>query len=375
MTARALATSAALAVLAGPLSVAAQSNPIPEFDKLRTPASPALVLLGISPAKIARPNTPATLSASLIESFGQDRAHVPNGYSLEVAPYWLFPHPTLTLDSYAQDPASLARTFTISLATSDSADTSGVGASQTMLSLGLRTMLVSSPETLLDKPCIADAQNAATSVAQSINEIVVPWIMEHPEATASEIEEQRQRAFETALEEAPSDVKQVIEDKTRACVDILAANRGFTLDLAGGMAWSFADGTWETGKAALAGFWLTPSWRAGDHGNIVGIASANWQGLDGDTTRFVLDGGIRGIYAWKSLAVSLETIYRRVSGELPTENQFRVDLGFDVELFDGVWLTSTFGKDFSADDARSLLAIANLQWNIGNRSINPKAPI
>ncbi len=53
--------------------------------------------------------------------------------------------------------------------------------------------------------------------------------------------------------------------------------------------------------------------------------------------------------------MSAETIWRRVSGDVPADNFFRVDIGLDVEIRDGIWLTSSFGKDFDAEDARSLL--------------------
>lgn len=362
--------------LVGPNLAYAQAKPIPEFDKLRTPSSPAFVLLGISPTRIQRPNTPATIVPSLIEAFGQNRERVPSGYALEVAPYWLFPHPKLTLDDYAQDPASLIRTFTVSVGTSESTASETPGDGRTSFALGLRTMLVSSTDTAgTNNQCIRDAQAAAAKLAEAIGRIVTPWIVAHPTASAAEIEEQRELAYQAALDNAPPAIRKEIEETTEQCVDILSVNRGFTLDLSGGGAWSFRDGIWETGKAATAGIWLTPSWKAGENGNVVGIGSVIWQGLDDVETRMVLDGGVRGIYAWKTFAISAETIYRRISSDALDDDQFRVDLGFDIQLRDGIWLTSTFGKDFSAANARSFLAIANLQWNIGDRSIKPRTPI
>jgi hypothetical protein len=43
----------------------------------------------------------------------------------------------------------------------------------------------------------------------------------------------------------------------------------------------------------------------------------------------------------------------------------------DVLLTKDVWLTTSFGRDFAADDAESLIALASLQWNIGDRSVLP----
>ena len=350
-----------------------QGQSIPEFNKLRTPSSPAFVLLGVSPTRIQRPNTPATVAASLSDAFGEGN-RAPTGYSIEVAPYWLLPHPSLTLDNYKNDPASMLRTLTLSLGTSDSAAAAENGG-KTKLALGVRSMLISSAGgPSVDSTCIVNAQRAGARLAQAIGEIVNPMIQTNPDLTVEQVEELRQSAFETALERAPADVKKEVEESTKECVDILSVNRGFTLDIAGGGAWSFDDGSWDAGRFATAGIWLTPAWKLNDNSDLVGIASVMWQGLDSDSTQTMLDVGIRGIHAWKSVGISAETIYRHTRGGEVDNNQFRVDLGLDIEMVDGLWLTSTFGKDFNASGARSLLAIANLQWNIGDRSINPRAP-
>ncbi|HSL70515.1 MAG TPA: hypothetical protein VK864_09750 [Longimicrobiales bacterium] len=367
-------TISALLVWSGLLPVLAAGQTVPEFDKLRTPSSPAMILLGASPTRIQRPNTPATVAASLMEAFGQDRDRVPSGYALEVAPYWLVPHPDLTLSTYKHGPATVARTFTVSVGSRDSTD-SETGESQSMLALGLRTMLLSSTDPLkTDTSCIANASAAAAQLAEAVNVLIGPFIAANPRATEAEIEAERQRVFEIALTNAPPEVRREIEDTKDDCIDLLSVNHGFTLDIAGGGAWAFRDGAWETGRTASAGVWLTPAWHVGDHGNIVGIGSVMWERVAGDDTRMVVDGGVRGIYAWRSFALSAEGVIRRLSGDVPSDTQLRVDVGLDVELRNGIWLTTTFGRDFNADDARSVLAIANIQWNIGDRSIQVSPP-
>jgi hypothetical protein len=268
----------------------------------------------------------------------------------------------------------MLRTLTFSLGTSDSAAAAENGG-KTKLALGVRSMLISSAGgPSVDSTCIVNAQRAGARLAQAIGEIVNPMIQANPDLAFEQLKELRQSAFQTALERAPADVKKEVEESTKECVDILSVNRGFTLDIAGGGAWSFDDGSWDAGRFATAGIWLTPAWKLNDNSDLVGIASAMWQGLDSDSTQTMLDVGIRGIHAWKSVGISAETIYRHTRGREVDNNQFRVDLGLDIEMVDGLWLTSTFGKDFNASGARSLLAIANLQWNIGDRSINPRAP-
>src|SRR5438128_12143539 len=78
----------------------AQST-IPDFDKLRTPASPAFVVLDVSPTAIQRPTQPSTLAFALLQGLSLDEPQTAAGnFSLEVAPYWLVSHPSLTLNRY-----------------------------------------------------------------------------------------------------------------------------------------------------------------------------------------------------------------------------------------------------------------------------------
>jgi hypothetical protein len=69
------------------------------LEDFRLSGPPALSLLGIAHASVARPNTPRALIASLVSATGSSGI-VPNGYAIETAPYWLASHPTLTLDRY-----------------------------------------------------------------------------------------------------------------------------------------------------------------------------------------------------------------------------------------------------------------------------------
>ncbi|MGH7469224.1 MAG: hypothetical protein ACRENP_14810 [Longimicrobiales bacterium] len=365
-------TGILLACALTPALTGAQQKAIPEFDKLRTPSSPAFVILGLSPTRIQRPNTPATVAASFLEDFGNPGGLLPNAYAIEVAPYWLFPHPTLTLDTYARGgPATFVRNFTVSIGTSDSTAANGSG--RRMLSAGLRTMLVSARDTAANSsnPCIAEAQHAAAQLSRLVGAAVTAFVLKNPTAPEAVIDSVRKAAFEKAQAEAPPEVRRQIEATTTNCVGVLSVNRGFILDAAGAAAWSFGDGTWETGRTARLGLWLTPAYQFGAGYSVVGIASGAFQGLDADTTASVVDLGVRGIFAFKSVAVSAEGIARRLGGDVQRDWLFRLDLGFDVMLREGVWLTTTFGRDFNAAQARSVLALANIQWSIGDRSINP----
>ena len=81
----------------------------PAHGGQRTAEAPALVVMGGSELEIARPSTPSALAATLLSSFS-DGGYLPDGLAVEVTPFWLFPHPKLTLDRYywgASGPARL----------------------------------------------------------------------------------------------------------------------------------------------------------------------------------------------------------------------------------------------------------------------------
>src|SRR4051812_4001309 len=110
-----------------PQSLVAQNSPAPpanmepiKLRDLKTPAAPAFQLLGIAPTDVERPTTPRAVAVSLLSTLKQGDTVLPNGFAMEVAPYWLVPHSRLEFGTYINpSPAqSLRQTFSISVATS-----------------------------------------------------------------------------------------------------------------------------------------------------------------------------------------------------------------------------------------------------------------
>src|SRR2546428_11903804 len=95
MDTRALAAVLALASSALAAAGAAQTAP-GGLEELRTPTSPAFVLLDLTPSAVERPTTPKALAASLLAATG-DLQFLPRNYAIDVAPYWRAPPPTPTL--------------------------------------------------------------------------------------------------------------------------------------------------------------------------------------------------------------------------------------------------------------------------------------
>src|SRR5262249_16095090 len=91
---------------------------VSDFDKLRTPDSPAFVVLGVSPTTIQRPTPPRALMAALGGAMSDSNLGVPKNFALEVAPYWLFGHPDVPVLDYRRNNwLRPLRTLSFSIAT------------------------------------------------------------------------------------------------------------------------------------------------------------------------------------------------------------------------------------------------------------------
>lgn len=361
-----------LVVLAlGVVPHAQAQNSIPEFDKLRTPSSPAFVILGVSPTEVQRPTTPSTFAASLLQGFvPQGDGGTLDDFAVEVAPYWLVSHPNLRLRDYHGGSwfQNFVRTFTVSGATVKVEDSEASTGESRDLGVGIRAAVFQGAPPS-DK-CIEQTErtiSALTSISSQVAMPIAAAIAADPGLAddATRLEALRVRLFDEALENLPPDEKEVIDAKVLDCTAILSAKRGFVMDVAAASGWRFADGQLDGSDWRSGAVWATPSFIQ-QNVSVVGLARYNWGADDaGD----LLDLGLRGVYAWDRYGVSAEGVFRRPQGD--GDNLYRLALTFDVLLTGDVWLTTSFGRDFNEDDAGSLLAIANLQWNVGDRSVKP----
>src|SRR5712691_2914509 len=137
----------------------------PAFNSWRTPVSPAFVILGIAPTVVERPNTPADLAFSVLNRSAAFTS-LPRDIALEISPYWLIKHPTLTwqADTVRGLGSSIARTMTISFATAELGTTARP---VTGLALGFRAAPFSgqlSRESIAQLKALGDRLTIETSV-------------------------------------------------------------------------------------------------------------------------------------------------------------------------------------------------------------------
>ena len=100
-----------------PVTLPGQDSLLVSVDKLKTPSSPAFVLLGVEPTSVERPSTPAGFATTVLNRTN-NFINLPTDFTLQVSPFWLFGHPDLTWrdDSSRSVGEALMRTATISVA-------------------------------------------------------------------------------------------------------------------------------------------------------------------------------------------------------------------------------------------------------------------
>jgi len=144
-----------------------------DFDKLKTPSSPAFTLLGVSPSEIQRPSTPKAVAMALGQFVSGTSLVVPKNFALEVTPFWLAHHPDLTLEDY-QNADNLRWLYTMSISVGTSQTTRSVTDAMgtttphtdSDVAIGLRSTIYQSR---FSAECIAAAQDYAKAITQAVD--------------------------------------------------------------------------------------------------------------------------------------------------------------------------------------------------------------
>src|SRR5207245_1874358 len=173
---------------------------------------------------VKRPTTPKALAASLLAATG-DLQFLPRNYAIDVAPYWLAPHPTLTYQQF-HNPGlwqSIKQTASISLATSRSSGTGIVPDSGTAIGLGMRTFVAAGHP---DRRALDSLTARLDTIQQQQNRAA---FQHRPQAEQDELRDQNDRA-------------------TRALQALVQERRGFMLEAAAGAVAVYRQDDWASGN-------------------------------------------------------------------------------------------------------------------------------
>lgn len=382
-----------------------------ELSDFRLSGPPALVLLGVAPSSVARPNTPRALIASIVSATGSSGL-VPNGYAIETAPFWLGRHPALELhDYYHPSIAGRLRYFTaVSAATSRPKAESDSVQPDALVSLALRTLLVNGRPnraliaalatmraTQLEyitkyrqwdklKPAAAALAGEKKRLArqEDLLSTLVARVLVGPErelrdSTLRTLARRDSARIALAAAQDAGDEMASLErqmDALEARLSTLAKSLskeeaepdGLVLEIAAGTRARFDEGRWSDERVDGIGFWITPVYRlSASSMEVTGVVRYLTRVAEyGD--RDVVDLGVRAGFDIGRAGISGEWVNRTVrAGEGGSRKQSaRWAAVFDYPLPAALQLVASFGSDFRRPDGdRPVIATLGLDLGLG----------
>jgi hypothetical protein len=387
-------------------ALAQAQTPTPEpitLRDLKTPVSPGFELLGVAPTDIDRPATPRAFAVSLLSALQRGDTVLPDGFAMEVAPYWLVPHDRLEFKTYINPNVaqSIRQTFSISVA-STKAVTPPIDAIAKLMDVGVgfRTSPwsgMATPEVEKLRVAIVTAA-AQASVIDALLDQITPALGTVPSNLATAIArlragphlnlsndwfDQLTRTLQIALG-ANGDATIVHDtlmkmridgDATRkkAALELQRANQkrtGFTMDLAGAFVTRTTDAQGSGARLTREGVWVTTGYSNAEL-SFLGLARYVGNSEEASSKTHLFDSGFRFSGTTGDLTASLEAIYRRdLSSVRVLTTASKVVAIFEYKVSEDITLTSTFGKDF--DDTHfgrngSMISILGVSFGLGGR--------
>lgn len=378
-----------IAVMGGiamPLS-AQSDDAVPAFNGLRTPVSPAFVLLGIAPTVVERPNTPSDLALSVLNRSAAFTS-LPRDIALELSPYWLVKHPTLRWqdDIGRGVGTSVARTMTISFATAELGTTDRP---VTGLSLAFRAAPFSGRLSDTTVAQLAKIDSTLTGHSALLDSLTASGVAEIDAIRLREVRAAAAQGDSAAMKTALARHQARLDSLTREGMEdprylarmdssreqfkqLAFIREGFVLEVAAGAAMQAPGGAADSAKLARFGAWIT----AGYEGPTLSFVFVNrFLASSVDSTFDAVDLGMRLIYTSGRYAISAEGSFRTFTEAGAPSNEYRVAALVDFQLQKGFWVTGTFGRDYSAGTPGSLIAQVGFSMNMAGERVKIPNPL
>jgi hypothetical protein len=352
-----LGAAALVIVGCGSLLVRAAESQQVSIDELRVPASPAFIMLGVSPTLVERPSTPRALALSLITATERTDSDsgIPKDIAIEFAPYWWQSRPELTFESYyARDKkllATIAQTFALSLGTTDLEDLAGIDGSRA--ALGLRFMVRQGSASKDLEPHVQKLQAAQVLLAACA-----------PDEPTEPVDQACVARVKGELEAA------------RDAVITNAERVGFTLEVASALSRDFPAEDADAVSNTRFGAWVTASYHTEGSLSIVGVARYLGEDEAADQGH-AQDLGGRLIWkneagaAMPPMSISLEYL-RRFAERGDDSSRLVGVLEFRLPI-ENVSLVASYGKDFEdLTGHQDLVSTLGVSFGFGRQPVVEK---
>ena len=353
---------------------AATQEPTRPAD-LSTPDSPAFTALGVTPQTVARPSTPVTFAASLLNAV-DDQGKLQNGVALDFTPYLVFRGPKLTLHEYQGNlhKRILART-NLSFATTKRTDTDATQRLAAGIHLTIRD--AGDPRNdnvLLD--CYDDIAKKLLPPAKVPRELQTAATME-AESKFTFVKNDQVTICTTAATKRNRNRSSWVV----AAAPVWVSSTGEASDLTGdgGAIWTSFSYGFDYFKPIAdidsASWWAK---------NAQIIVHARWRanerikGTDGVTAehdRRIIGARFRA--GGVSTIGSIELSHLDDSTSAGDSSKWRALLGLEQRVTEGVWLQLSFGREVADDgNDEQLVVRSSFRWafNAAPTSGRPPSP-
>jgi hypothetical protein len=344
------------------------------IDDLSAPQSPALILLGVSPANVERPDTPKALALNLLDRVTTSKG-LPRNYALGVAPYWLTSHPNLQFGDY-QNPdvrQSILQTLLISVGTAPlpgaTATAEPVG---TRIGLGVRTAILNGRANPRIERLLTQIEKIDDEVFDKLDREGVLLAILKKDPT------DKQATLELATVQKDLLGLRAKTEPLALQIQALDAERiGFFLNIAGGQAWTVPADDIENAQTGRRGIWFTPSYRwrgcsAEQDCESSFDAIAVVRGSKEPAKEEVWDYGARAVWkASKEFNMSLEALRRHQTGSAAANADSNRTVGLvEYRIRQDLILYGSFGQDFrELTGAKPLVSFLGLNLGFGKKAV------
>jgi hypothetical protein len=376
----------AFVFLSLPLVAAGQSQPVTTTpDDLRTPIAPAFALLDAAPTTIDRPQSARALTLNLFSALREGEG-LPRNYALDVTPFWLRSHPTLTFDDYYHPTLmqSLARTFAVSVATTSTEAADPAVPGVTSLGFGVRALVAQGRAHPALEAARADLMSVMTQQAELDDEIVNLEFKHDAAVAAGRLDDARKLKDAIATAQRDTTVRRdELSAEARAIalrIQGLDKDRvGLVISVAAAHVVDFPGERFQDAEAARWGLWVTPTYRMLACGldatadcaatlDVMGVARilADRRGTADDST-----WDIGGRILWqptREFALSAELVRRGALNAAGGDGSMRSVGLLEYRVRDDLVLFGSFGRDFDAEpDGRTLVSLLGLNLGFGRK--------
>ena len=340
---------------------------LPALNSIRTPNSPAFSILGIQPTSVERPNTPADLTIS-IDNATEGFSEFPQNYALEFSPYWMTRAPrsvTWQCDTMRSLPKSIARTFSISFATTFK---EVEGKENRGLSYGLRTFLLSGRTSDESIKAIEALETELEGVSRTFGNEFSPELLQLENELRRRLDlavdvpakEEALRWFNS--EKSKLNEKRIESAKERlvTTAQAFAPQRvGVIVEAAFAGAYR-SDSTSSDLKDSGYAFWLTPAYIQKDY-SVVGVLRYLKDSLSNQSMEY----GARLVLTKNRYALSVEYLKGNYRDEASLQDRERIAVLVEFVVSKSLWATISFGDDNNNPAGEnSLFSTFGLKFNI-----------